>query len=392
MGSFGPVRVVFKNSKGDAPEKEYHYADNPYSWLKFTDLVFIDPVATGYSRVTNGVNVKRFYSYKADVASIGDFIKNYLENNDREYSPKFLAGESYGAVRAVGLADYLQNTYNIALSGITLISPALNYGLIKFNNNNQQPYGYYLPSYAVAAQYYHQLPASLQKLSPQQLLVKASAFAGSTYAEFLSQGSAVSSLLTNRIIDSLHYYTGLPKAYLKSVNGRITDNQFCRTLLRSDGLTVGSFDSRFTGAVKTNADPSENNLQGLFTHAFSNYVISNLQYHNSLPYKATVAINNWDYGTNGVNSYLDISATLKKVMKQNPRLKINIATGYYDLATPVNTTAYVINHLGLGNGLRNNISIDFYESGHMVYISKTANAQFKSNAEKFYQNALLAVD
>ncbi|MDB5158371.1 MAG: peptidase [Mucilaginibacter sp.] len=387
MGSFGPVRVVFKNDKGDAPEKQYSYADNPYSWLGFTDLVFIDPVATGYSRAQEGVDVKQFYSYKRDVASIGEFIKRYLEQNNRQASPKFLAGESYGAVRAIGLAQYLQDNYRITLNGITLISPALNYQLIKFNNANQQPYSYYLPSYAAAAQYHHRLTPELQQLPVQELMAKATAFARNTYSLFLSQGDTVSLALTNKVIDSLHYYTGLAKETLRRANGRISDTEFCGTLLKSDSLNIGALDSRFTGAGN-NTDPSENNLRGLFTHAFNNYIVNGLQYQNNLPYKATVAIGDWDYGTRKTNSYLDISETLKSVMIQNPHLKITIAAGYYDLATPVNTTAYVIDHLGLTPQLRANISMDYYESGHMVYISKTANNQFRQNAEKFYQNAL----
>jgi carboxypeptidase C (cathepsin A) len=389
MGSFGPVRVLFKNDKGDAPEKQYSYSDNPNSWLGFTDLVFIDPIGTGYSRTQTGVEAKQFYSYKADIASIGQFIKQYLEQNNRQASPKFLAGESYGAVRAIGLAQYLQNNYSIALNGITLISPALNYQLIKFNKGNQQPYSYYLPSYAVAAQYHHQLVPQLQKLTPPQLVARASAFANGTYTLFLSQGDTASAALTKRVIDSLHYYTGLPKDYLYKVNGRVTDNQFYRTLLQADSLTVGGFDSRFTGANTTNADPSETNLRGLFTQAFNNYIANGLHYQNNLPYKATVAMAGWDYGTTK-NSYLNVSQTLKQLINQNPKLKINIATGYYDLATPVNTTAHVIDQLGLKPQQRNNISINYYQSGHMVYISKAANASFKTNAEKFYQTTLAA--
>jgi carboxypeptidase C (cathepsin A) len=389
MGSFGPVRVLFKNEKGDAPTGQYSYGDNPNSWLGFTDLVFIDPVATGYSRAQEGVDAKQFYNYKADVASIGEFIKRYLEKNNRRDSPKFLAGESYGAIRAIGLAQYLEDNYQIPLSGITLISPALNYQLIKFDSANQQPYSYYLPSYAVAAQYHHRSAAELQQLSPQQLIGKASAFANGTYALFLSKGDSASATLTNNVIDSLHYFTGISEAYLRRVKGRITDNQFCQTLLKSDSLTVGGFDSRFTGTSSANADPSETNLRGLFTHAFSNYITNNLQYQNNLPYKATVGMADWDYGTRTTNSYLDISETLRKVMTQNPKLKINIATGYYDLATPVNTTAYVIDHLGLPAALRSNISMNYYKSGHMVYISQTANTAFKSNAKKFYQDTAI---
>lgn len=385
MGSFGPVRVLFKNDKGDAPTQQYQYGDNPYSWLGFTDLVFIDPVSTGYSRPQEGVDAKQFYSYKADIKSIGEFIRQYLEQHNQQSSPKFLAGESYGAVRAIGLAEYLQDNYQIAFNGITLISPALNYQLINFNKQNDKPYSYYLPSYAVAAQYHHRLTRDLQQLSATQLIAKTAAFAQSTYSRFLTAGANASATLTNQVIDSLHYYTGLPKAYLRDVNARVNDKQFSKALLKNDSLNIGEYDSRFTGASNLTADPSESNLRGLFTATFNNYISNDLKYLNTLPYNATVAVGNWNYGT---KDYLNVSETLKKVMTQNPNLKVNIACGYYDLATPVGTTEYVIDNLGLKPSLRDNISMNYYQSGHMIYISKTANAKFKTDGENFYQRAL----
>lgn len=384
MGSFSPVRVLFKNDKGDAPDGPYQYGDNPNSWLGFTDLVFIDPVSTGYSRPQKGVDAKQFYGYQADISSIGEFIKLYLIQHNRQNSLKFLAGESYGSLRAIGLAEYLQDNYGVSFNGITLISPALNYQLINFNKGNQTPYGYYLPSYAVAAQYHNRLSPQLQKLTVEQLVAKASAFANGLYSQFLSGDT----LSTTQVIDSLHYYTGLSKTYIRSVNGRISDKQFYKALLKSDNLTIGGFDSRFTGEGDQNADPSEVNLRGLFTSAFKNYVSNDLKYHSDSVYNATTNVGQWNNGGHTVNGYLNIAATLKKIMNQNPNLKINIASGYYDLATPVGTTEYVVKNLGLNAELRSNISINYYKSGHMVYISESANAKFKNDAGRFYQAAL----
>lgn len=387
MGSFGPVRVLFKNDKGDAPKNGAAYGDNPYSWLGFTDLVFIDPVATGYSRAGEGVDAKRFYSYNEDINAIGDFIRLYLTRHHREASPKFLAGESYGTVRAVGLADYLQTNYQIALNGITLISPALNYQLINFHHGNETPYSYYLPSYAVAAQYHQRLAPELQKLSAEQLIAKTAAFAQNTYTLFLNEGDAASTTLTNKVIDSLSYFTGLSKDYLRKVNARVADTQFTKALLQIDSTVIGTFDSRFTGTDRT-ADPSETNLRGLFTAAFNNYISKDLHYQNNLTYAATTAMGNWNYGPDASNSYLDISSTLKKVMIKNPALKVNVVSGYYDLATPVGSTQYVVRHLGLPQALRQNISLNYYQSGHMIYISKAADAKFKTDGEQFYHSAL----
>jgi carboxypeptidase C (cathepsin A) len=388
MGSFGPVRVIFENDKGDAPKQCYQYADNPYTWLGFTDLVFIDPVSTGYSRSEDGAE-NQFHSYSADISSISQFIRQYLVQHHRQNSPKFLAGESYGAIRAIGLTAYLHDQYKIAINGITLISPALNYQLINFRHGNETPYSYYLPSYAVAAQYHGLLKPELQRLTTTQLLAKSTSFAQGTYTFYLNQGDLASPELTNKVIDSLHYFTGLPKSKLRQLNARITDSQFCKLLMHHDDKVIGGFDSRFTGNAKQSVvDPSENNLRGLFTSAFGQYVTKELKYQNNLPYLATTAASDWNYGPDAANSYLDVSETMKKVMVQNPDLKINVICGLYDLATPVGATEYVIRHLGLPSELRNNISMNYYASGHMVYISGTANDKFCKDGERFYQHTL----
>jgi carboxypeptidase C (cathepsin A) len=384
MGSFGPVRVLFKNDKGDAAA-DGKYGDNPYSWLAFTDLVFIDPVSTGYSCAEEGVDGAQFSNYQADISTIGEFIQNYLTQNQRKLSPKFLAGESYGAIRAIGLAEYLQDQYQISLNGITLISPALNYQLISFRHGNETPYSYYLPSYAISAKYHHRLPAKLQDLSIEQLRAKARVFAQGTYTQFLNEGDAASAGLTSRVIDSLHDYTGLSKKLLLQINGRISEKYFTHALLEA-GQVTGIFDTRFTGVDKK-VDPSEVNLRDPFMAAFNHYVQKDLAYQNNLNYQATTATGNWNYGPGANNSYLDISETLKKVMNRNPSLKVNIAVGYYDLATPVESTEYVLRHLGLKPELRNNISVHYYESGHMIYVSKTANAKLKTESEAFYKNS-----
>jgi carboxypeptidase C (cathepsin A) len=393
MGSFGPVRVLFKNDKGNVSEQPHSYSDNPYTWLGFTDLVFIDPISTGYSRTEDGTD-RQFHSYDADISSIGQFIQQYLTQYHRQQSPKFLVGESYGAIRAVGLTAYLHDEYKIAINGITLISPALNYQLINFHHGNETPYPYYLPSYAVAAQYHHLLKPAYQQLSVEQLRAKVAAFAQGSYAQYLGKGDQAAVDLTDKIIDSLHEYTGLPKSKLRELNGRITDKAFCRLLQQTDKQITGMFDSRFAANAKQseNTDPSESNLRGAFTSAFSRYIATDLKYVNKLPYQATIAASDWNYGPDATNSYLDLSETLRKIMIQNPDLKINVAAGLYDLATPAGTTEYVIRHLGLPPSLRANISISYYASGHMIYISGTADHKFQNDGKIFYQQTLKGYD
>ncbi|MDB5275039.1 MAG: hypothetical protein JWO58_3406, partial [Chitinophagaceae bacterium] len=273
MGSFGPVRAV-PNKAG--------YSDNPDTWLGFTDLVFIDPAGTGYSRPEDGTDARRFYGYHEDIRAIGKFIAQYLAENNRQHSPLFLAGESYGAARAVGLADYLQDTLNIELTGLTLISPALDYRLITFGKGNDAPYPYYLPAYAAAAQYHHRLNAQLQALSPAQLNARVSNFAFGAYRRFLKDGEGAAD-----IIDTLNYYTGIDKATLSSLNGRVTDSRFAHLLLQANDKQTGTYDSRATGEIAA-ADPSEMPLRKVFPQAFQQYRQQGLHYDNQLPYLATI--------------------------------------------------------------------------------------------------------
>ncbi|MGF7079688.1 S10 family peptidase [Mucilaginibacter sp. UYCu711] len=393
MGSFGPVRVQFGDDKGNASAPPYHYSDNPYTWLGFTDLVFIDPVSTGYSRSAKGVDVNQFHGYTEDLASVGDFIRLYVTKNSRWSSPKFIAGESYGTTRAAGLSGYLQSQYGMYLNGITLISSVLNFQLIDFNHGNEMPYQFFLPTYAATAQYHHKLSAPLQSLSTEELVKRAELFTMGTYAYFLGEGDTASPELTNKVVDTLNYFTGISKEYIRRANERITDFRFFKEVLRNDGKIVGRYDSRFTGEDIDDAgeypsyDPSDANLNGLFISTFNNYVRNDLGYKNDIPYEAVTNVRPWDYKP-AINSYLDVSETLRSAMTENPHLKVNVVCGYYDLATPVYNAEYVVNHMGLKSDVRKNIILNYYKAGHMVYVSKETDAKLKSDEEKFYRDAL----
>jgi carboxypeptidase C (cathepsin A) len=396
MGGFSPIRVKYADDKGDAGGAPYEYEQNPYTWLGFTDLVYIDPVSTGYSRAYKGVNVNEFHGYTEDLASVGDFIRLYITKNERWTSPKFIAGESYGTTRAAGLSGYLADRYNIYLNGITLISSVLNFQLIDFKNGNDMPYIYYLPTYANTAQYYHKLAPELQSLSNADLTKRTELFANGTYSRFLSLGDQASPDLVNKVVDSLNYFTGIPKDYIKKANERITDFRFFKEVLRDEGKIVGRYDSRFSGEDPDDAgeypsyDPSDANLSGLYVGVFNEYVRKDLNYRNDMPYEAITNVWPWSFkaGGGGWDSYLDVSGTLRSAMTQNPHLKVNMVCGYYDLATPVFNAEYVISHMGLRPDLRNNIIVNYYRAGHMVYVSKETDSKLESDAEAFYKNTL----
>lgn len=379
MGAFGPVRVS---------TKQVDYQQNSYSWLKFTDLVFIDPVGTGYSQPADDVNAQQFYSYQNDIASIAAFIKAYRKQHNKNVAPIFLAGESYGAARAVGLAAYLQDSLQIKTTGLTLISPALNYRLLSFTDkNNTLPYTYYLPSYAVTAQYYRRLPASFEKLSSLELIARATHFSENIYTRFLNLGNTTPASFQEQVMDSLSYFTGISIEDLKLVKGRISDRWFIHTLLKSTGQTIGTFDSRMAGEIPSQ-DPSEVSLKAVFPKAFQEYMQNNLRYNNNLPYRTTITIPDWNYGIKRHTGYFDVSATLERLLLQNPTLKLNVAGGYYDLATPLRTTQYVIQHLHINKTQRKNIVVNYYPAGHMIYMNNQVNSSFQKQSQKFYHDAL----
>lgn len=229
MAAIGPVRVQFADDNGGSPPPPYIYSDNENSWISFTDLVFIDPVSTGFSRTVKGVEPSKYHGYSEDIASVGDFIRMYTTRNERWGSPKFLTGESYGTTRASGLSGYLQDAYGMYLNGITLVSSVLNFQYIDFTRGNDLPYALFLPTYATTAQYHKKLSPELESMSAADLAKKAETFASGTYTYFLMKGDLASADLTNKVIDSLNYFTGIPKNYIKNCNERINDGRFLKS-------------------------------------------------------------------------------------------------------------------------------------------------------------------
>jgi len=376
MGAGSPVRAI--------PGKA-GYGTNPDTWLGFTDLVFIDPVGTGFSRPVNGVDAQRFYGYQADIRTIGTFIQAYLHLHHRQNSRIFLAGESYGAARAVGLAAYLQDSLQTKVLGLTLISPALDYKLISFRKGNNEPYPYYLPAYAVAAQYHHQLAPELAQLSAAKLSAKVSAFAFGTYRQALNQGGAIS----QQVIDTLSYFTGLSKELLKANNGRITDDGFISSLLKSNQKELGTFDSRSTG-VSNAGDPSAEALRTTFEPAFQQYLHKELHVNTTSAYLATIPTPVWNYGQHTKNGYFNVTGVFKNLLSQNPDLKVQVITGLYDLATPTATVNAELAEAGI-NSNNAQVSVNHYVAGHMVYTDTQVNHQFKQDSEVFYRNVVDSV-
>lgn len=390
MGAVGPRRVALDDD-GLSPAPPYHLVDNTNSWLDQTDLVFIDPVPTGYSRAEDGEDPTQFRGYQNDIHSVGDFIRLYTTRYDRWNSPKFILGESYGTTRAAGLSGYLQETYNMYLNGIILVSSVLNFQTLLFGEGNDQPYIFFLPTYATTAWYYHLLSPELQAKSVEDLAREVKDFAEGPYAHALFEGAAISPAEKEQMISQLHRYTSLPVSYIRRANLRIPDGQFFKMLLRDSGRVVGRYDSRFSGedihplTNEMEYDPSDANISGSFVGAFNSYIRDELGFKTDINYAAMANVWPWDYSR---NQYLNVAPVLHAAMTENRYLHTWVVCGYYDLATPFAAAEYVVDHMGLTPGQRARTQLTYYEAGHMVYISKNTIAKLHADAAKFYQGVL----
>ncbi len=394
LGLLGPRRVELDEA-GNLPAPPFRLVDNEYSLLDLTDLVFIDPVSTGYSRPVVGEKAGDFHSFKKDIESVGDFIRLYTTRYGRWTSPKFLIGESYGTTRAAGLSGYLPERHGLYLNGIMLVSAILDFQTASFDHGNDLPYILFLPTYTATAWYHKKLAPELQKNLPATLR-EAEAFALGDYAQALLQGAALPDEARARIAEQLARYTGLAPDYLERTNLRINIFRFVKELLRAERRTVGRLDSRFQGIDRDAAgeqpeyDPGLTNVLGPYAAVFNDYVRGELKFESDLSYEIlTERVNPWSYAPHE-NQYVNVAETLRKAISINPYLKVFVANGYYDLATPYYATRYTINHLGLDPSLSTNISLGFYEAGHMMYVHLPSLARLREDLADFMASALPA--
>ena len=390
LGVLGP-RCVKPDEDGELPHPPYELKNNECSILDKTDLVFIDPVSTGFSRAVPGEEAKQFHGFKKDIESVGDFILLYLGRYKRWGSPKFLIGESYGTTRAGGLSGYLQERHGTYLNGIMLVSVVLNFQTIRFAPGNDLPYILYLPTYAATAFYHDKLGADVQF---ESLMNEAREFAMGDYTTALMQGSTLSSDQHANIVQQLAKYTGLTSEYIEQTDLRINIMRFCKELLRDEGRTVGRFDSRYKGIDRDAAgetfeyDPSSAVVQGAYTAMLNYYVRDELEFASDLPYEIlSRRVHPWDYSEHQ-NAYVNVADTLRAAMTMNPALKVFVANGYYDLATPFLASEYTFSHLGLDTSLQDNITMAYYQAGHMMYIDQGGLQKMKRDLDVYLDNVL----
>jgi carboxypeptidase C (cathepsin A) len=396
MGALGP-KVVQMTPKGESLPPPYQAADNPHSWLDETDLVFVDPVSTGYSRAAAGEDPKQFHGYNEDIASVGDFIRLYTTRYARWASPKFLVGESYGTTRASGLSDYLQERYGLYLNGISLVSSIMNFQTARFTQGNDLPFQLFLPTYTAGAWYHKKLGGALSGADLKTALAAAEKFVQEKYSGALLRGDALPAAEKTALAKEMAALIGLSPTFIEQRSLRVDIQTFVQKLLEDQNRSVGRYDCRLTGiryqpgTTGSEFDPSYEAVFGSYVGCFNDYVRRELKYENDLPYNAlTGDVRPWNY-SNVQNEYLNTAELLHRAMSRNTNLKVWIANGYYDLATPYFATDYTVRLMGLDPAVRGNISQTFYEGGHMMYMVPTELAKLKADAAKFYRATLQAV-
>ena len=387
LGALGPKRVAM-DPEGNALPPPYKLVDNEYSILDLTDLVFIDPVSTGFSRAIPEQDAKNFHGINGDLESVADFIRLYTTRNSRWTSPKFLAGESYGTTRAANLSGYLQQRMGYALNGVILISAVLNFGTISFDRGNDLPYILFLPTYTATAWYHKKLAPDLMA-SQSKALEESEQYASHEYTLALMKGDAISGEERAQTAQKLARLTGLSAKFIDDSNLRVPIFRFTKELLRDERRTVGRYDSRLEGidldptGASPDYDPSYASVYAPFTAAWNQYVRAELKWESDLQYEIlTGRVHPWTWG-DYENRYVNVSDSLREAMTQNRDLKVFVANGHYDLATPFFATEYTFDHLGLDPTLRNHVSMGFFEAGHMMYTYKPALEKLKADLAKF---------
>jgi carboxypeptidase C (cathepsin A) len=371
LGALGPRRVKM-NPDGTLPPPPFGLVDNEYSILNGSDLVFIDPVATGFSRPAKDEKPDQFFGDSADLDSVGEFIRLWTTRHERWLSPKYLCGESYGVFRAAGLADHLRLRYGMYLNGLILVSGVLDFSTIWDNSGNDIPYPLYLPAYTAAAHFHNKLPPDLQADLPGAL-AEARAFARGEYASALQQGDALSAGEHEKIAAELARLTGLKPQVIEDSHLRIDEGVFRKQLLHDEGLILGAYDARITGrdddpaASYPGFDPSDAAVHGPFSAAINSYIRSELKFEDDLPYEVLAGVQPWNYGVR--NNYANSGEKLASTMNQNPYMRILVLGGRCDLVCPIDTVRYALDHMPLDAAYRTNITYAEFDAGHMMYIN-----------------------
>jgi len=383
LGALGP-RIVPGSEDGTAPIKPpTTLIENAYSILDVADLVFIDPVSTGYSRQEKGTNKGEFHGVNGDIDSVADFIRRWVSENKRWSSPKFLLGESYGGIRAAGLSSKLQKTYGMHMNGVVLLSSLLDYRTLIPSRGNDLSYALFLPTMNSVAHHHGVLKGDRNKL-----YTEAKKFADTEYLTALHKGRNLSVDEKQRIAEKLSGFTGIDTNLILKSNLRISPSFFRKTLLQDQNKIMGRFDARVAWPAVDNLnnyaefDPSFNVAKGPFTNAMMAYLTDDLNWDDKRVYEIiTGKVHPWKWDSN--NRYVNLSSSLEGALTENPHLKVLIQCGYTDLATPSGGILHSVDHLNITPEQRKNIDVTWYDAGHMFYLNQPDLVKMRDDLVKF---------
>jgi len=388
LGILGPQRVE-ADEFGRPPGPPYGLVDNAHTLLTQSDLVFIDPVGTGYSRMAEGDTAAEFHEFQRDLDAVGEFIRQHLTRHGRWGSPKYLIGESYGTTRAAGLALHLQDKHDIYLNGLMLVSLAVDMQTLSFDHGNELPYPLYLPTYAATAWYHRALAPELQAQPLADVVAAAEAYALGDYTVALMQGSRLGAAERERVAAQVARFSGLSVDYVLKCDLRPDDTRYFKQLLRERGQTVGRLDARFTGHDRDDAgseaerDAAMNGIVGAYAAGMHRVLRETLKFDTDTPYLVHAPLwKQWawkDYA----NRYANIGSHLRRAMQAHPALRVYVASGYYDLATPHAAGDYTLSHLGLREHQHGQVSVSYFEAGHMMYIHQPSLVRMAAELRAF---------
>jgi carboxypeptidase C (cathepsin A) len=396
MGAFGPRRIVTTEA-APTPPAPYQLVDNENSLLDATDMVFIDPIGTGFSKPVGKGTGRDFWGVDEDARSLTEFIYNYVTRNNRWNSPKYLIGESYGTTRSAVLVNRLQSQESMDFNGVVLISSVLDFETLQFAPGHDISYVLYLPSYAATAAYHHAIP---QPANLAAFLDTVRQFAVGPYQDALNKGSSLPAAERAEVLRRLAGYTGLSEQYLDRANLRVNLAQFNEELNRAHGLVSGRLDSRFTGpefdllSERMEYDPQSNAISSAFTTAINSYLRDELTFPaGDQRYVGGGGVQwNWNRQPQGgrggrggsfFRGSTYVGGDLAEALVQNVNLRVQVENGYYDMATPFFATEFTMDHLGVNADLRSHIDLKYYEAGHMMYLHVPALQQLHANIAAF---------
>ncbi len=390
FGCLGPRKAELDET-GYAISLPAKIIDNENSILDITDLVFIDPVGTGYSRAINKDEENEFYGYDNDIRSVGDFIRQYINRHKRWGSEKYIAGESYGTTRAVGLCNYLSDQYGVFVNGLMLVSSVNDYNAVLSGGGNETSYALFIPTFAADAWYHGKVSIEYKDMELEDYLEEVRSFVEEEYVPALFMGKRVTADKKEEIAKKLAGYIGVSEEFCLKRNLRIDLDDFSKELLSDEKLRIGRLDGRITGPVTAGSlnggvsDPSSKSTDLAFVNSYQKYVTEELGFETDTPFIPL------SYEVNGAWSFADDSGLLTQedivysCMSKNPFLKIWVICGYYDAATPFYSAEWVYNHVFLNEETEKNLSFTYYPSGHMFYVDKVSFDTFRKDAEEWYR-------